>query len=151
MAAGLATLVMLLMPLAWAPAAYASCAADPQALTYEEMIDQRTTGSEPYPIMALGIVVEIKDLWGREGGPTVARVAVAEHPIGYTPLIARVRFTRDYPGVSASDQINFFKGERVVLVARRLAGGRFESDGPCGQTGSLSRARYRALLALARS
>ena len=69
----------------------------PDALSYEEMIEQGTTGSERYPIMFLGVVVTTKNLGGPPRRQMIAKMAVAEHPVGFAPLVSRVRFWRD-PG-----------------------------------------------------
>src|SRR5688572_24946185 len=86
-----------------APGAVASCAADPDALTFHEMIDQDSTGKTGFPIMFLGVVASWHDLGGRPGGGrAMARFAVAEHPVGNAPLVSDVRFWRNYPRVSSS-------------------------------------------------
>ncbi len=62
--------------------ANALCVAPPaDALSFEEMIDQETTGIDAYPIMFLGIVASWHDLGGRPGGgKAIARLAVASTP-----------------------------------------------------------------------
>jgi hypothetical protein len=143
-------MAMLLVPVAAAPALALSCAPDPDALSYTEMIDGETTGKERYPIMFLGIVASVEDVAGGRGGRTIARIAVAEHPVGYTPLVSDVRFWRDPPGVSSS-AFDFRRDGRYVVIARRLADGSFAYDGDCGQTRRLNRERFRELVRYARN
>ena len=61
----------------------------PGALSYEEMIEQRTTDSERFPIMILGVVVTTKNLGGPPRGAMIAKMAVAEHPVGFAAARAR--------------------------------------------------------------
>jgi hypothetical protein len=78
----------LLLPL-MATTAGAACAADPDALSFRQMIAQGRTGVDGFPIMFLGKVVRTKDLGGGPGGATIAKLAVAAHPVGYAPLVSR--------------------------------------------------------------
>lgn len=130
--------------------AQAICPAPVGELTYEEMIDQRTTGVDAFPIMILGVVVTTKDLGGRPGGSTVAKLAVAEHPVGFAPLVSRVRFWR-IPGGGYPPYFEFKRGRRYVVIARSRPDRTFGFDGPCGQTGELSPPAFRALVRLART
>ena len=98
--------------------------------------------------MILGVVVAIKDLGGRPSGETVARLAVAEHPAGWAPLVSRVRFWRE-PGGASPPYLEFLKGHRYVVIARRLADNSFAFDGPCGRTAELGGATFRRLVRLA--
>ena len=133
------------------PAA-ASCAPDPDALSFREMIDQGTTGHDDHPIMLLGAVADWYDLGGRPGGGrAIARLAVAEHPVGTAPLISDVRFRREYPGVGSSFEFEFKRDGRYVVIARRLDDGTFAFDGACGQSRRLSRERFRELVRYART
>jgi len=63
-AALLFSTLSVVTPRAWA----LSCPEDPDALTFQEMIDQGTTGKDRFPIMFLGVVVAIVDLGGRPDG-----------------------------------------------------------------------------------
>ena len=133
------------------PAA-ASCAPDPDALSFREMIDQGTTGHDGYPIMLLGAVADWYDVGGRPGGGrAIARLAVAEHPVGTAPLVSDIRFRRNYPGVESSDEFEFKRDGRYVVIARRLDDGTFAFDGACGQTRRLNRERFRELVRYART
>ncbi|HVF08867.1 MAG TPA: hypothetical protein VNC60_09845 [Actinomycetota bacterium] len=77
-------------------AAGLSCVPDDDALSFHEMIDQGTTGKVGYPVMILGVVRSLKDLGGDpDGGRTIARLEVVEHPVGYAPHESRVRFFRE--------------------------------------------------------
>jgi len=128
-----------------------SCAPDEEALTFEEMIDQDITGKERYPTMILGVVVAIRDLGGRpDGGRSLARLEVVEHPVRWTPDVSRVRFQKEFPGSSSFDY-QFRPGGRHVVIGRRLADGSFSSDGDCGQTQRLKRSVFRELARYARS
>jgi len=147
----LAPLVASLLVAGATPAA-ASCAADPDALRLREMIDQDTTGDDGFPVLLLGIVASWHDLGGQPGGgPAIARVAVAEHPVGRAPLVSDVRFRRDAPGVTGSGSFEFKRDGRYAVVARRLADGTFRFDGACGQTRRLNRDRFRALVRYSRT
>jgi hypothetical protein len=100
--------------------------------------------------MFLGVVASVDDVSGGRGGRTIARIAVAEHPVGYAPLVSDVRFWRDPPGV-ASGAFDFRKDGRYVVIAGRLADGSFAYDGDCGQTRRLNRERFRDLVRYART
>ena len=137
---------------AGATPAAASCGVDPQALSLREMIDLDTTGDDDFPVLFLGIVAAWHDLGGRPGGGrALARLAVAEHPVGRAPQVADVRFRRDYPGVGGSGTFEFRRDGRYAVVARRLADGAFRFGGACGQTRRLNRDRFRELVRYART
>ncbi len=132
--------------------AVASCASDPDALTFREMIDQATTGRDDFPTMFLGAVADWYDVGGRPGGGrAIARLAVAEHPVGSAPLVSDVRFRRNYPGTASSDDFEFKRDGRYVVIAHRLDDGTFAFDGACGQTRRLNRERFRELVRYART
>ncbi len=146
-AAMLSTISVVSVDPAWA----LSCPPDDDALTFQEMIDQRTTGKARYPVMFLGVVSSLKDMGGDpDGGRTVARLEVVEHPAGYAPAEARVRFWQDLPG-SQSFRFEFRHGGRYVVIARRLDDGSFKSDDACGQTKRVDRETFRELVRYARS
>jgi hypothetical protein len=148
----IAGLMLASILVASAPVAVASCAEDPDALTFREMIDQGSTGTEDFPVMFLGVVASWYDLGGRAGGGhAIARLAVAEHPVGYAPLVSDVRFWRNYPGVSSSDEFEFKRDGRYAVIARHREDGTFRFDGACGQTRRLNRERFRELVRYARS
>ena len=132
------------------PAAALSCAPDPDRLSYTEMVDAGSTGKDDYPIMFLGIVASVEDVSGARGGRTIARIAVAEHPVGYAPLVSDVRFWRDPPGVG-SGAFDFRRDGRYVVIGRRVADASFVYDGDCGQTRRVNRERFRDLVRYART
>lgn len=123
----------------------------PGSLSYEEMIEQGTTGSERYPIMILGVVVTTKNLGGPPRGAMIAKMAVAEHPVGFAPLVSRVRFWRDPGGEDYPPSLIFEPGHRYVVIAHRRADGTFTPLGPCGPTSEVDRETFRALVRLARA
>ena len=129
--------------------ATAACVADPGALPFRQMILQGRTGVNGYRILLLGQVAAIKDLGGKKGGWTIAKLAVAAHPAGWGPLVSRVRFWRNPPGVSSGENLDFHTGRRYAVVARHREDGAFRSDGACGQTSELSHERFLRLVELA--
>ena len=132
-------------------AAGLSCAPDEDDISFEQMIDQQTTAEARYPIMILGAVRSVKDMGGDpDGGRTVARLEVVEHPVGYAPPEARVRFWRDLPG-SESFRFEIHSGIRYVVIARKLDDGSFAFDGDCGQTRPFPHEPFRELVRYARS
>jgi hypothetical protein len=134
-----------------APSAVADCVSDPDALGFREMIRDETTGEERFPVLLLGIVVANRDFGGDpDGGRTIARVRIVEHPVGSAPGIARVRFWKTPPGVGVSANLELEVGGRYALVARRLDDGSFRSDGACGESRRLNRERFRELVRYAR-
>jgi hypothetical protein len=134
-----------------ASSASASCAYDPDALSIRQMIVQGTTGSERFDVLFLGRVVRLRDLGGGQGGPMIARFRVREHPVGFAPRGARVRFWKPPPGEAVSDNFEFRRGLRYAVVAHRRDNGVFLFDGACGQTTRLSRERMRRLIHLFRN
>ncbi len=145
-AAMLSTISVVSVAPAWA----LSCP-DDDALTFQEMIDQGTTGEDRFPLMFLGVGQSLRDMGGDPGGGrTVARLEVVEHPVGYAPAEARVRFWQDLPG-SESFRFEFKSGSRYVVIARRLDDGSFRSDGTCGQTKRVDRETFRELVRYAHS
>ena len=132
-------------------AAGLSCVPDEDALAFHEMIDQGTTGENRYPIMFLGVGRSLQDMGGDPGGGrTVARLEVVEHPVGYAPAEARVRFWQDLPG-SESFRFEFRPGGRYVVIGRRLDDASFRFDGDCGETKRVDREMFRELVRYARS
>lgn len=132
--------------------AMASCAPDPDALTIREMIDDGMTGEPDYPVLLLGIVADREDLGGRPGGgKALARVAVAEHPVGFAPLVSDVRFVRNYPDSSSSFEFELREDRAYALIAQRRPDGSFDFDGPCGESRRLNRERFRDLVRYART
>lgn len=92
-----------------------SCLPDDDALTFQEMIDQRTTGKGRYPVMFLGVVSSLKDTGGDpDGGRTIARLQVVEHPVGYAPPEARVRFWREFSDQGTLYRFQYRHGGRYV-------------------------------------
>ena len=152
LAAGAAALMsMMVLLLGPGMAAGLSCAPDEDALTFHEMIDQGTTGEDRYPIMFLGVGRSLNDRGGDPGGGrTIARLEVVEHPVGYAPAEARVRFWRDLPG-SESFRFEFKPRGRYVVIAQRLGDASFRFDGDCGETRSVDRETFRELVRYARS
>lgn len=123
----------------------------PGSLSDEEMIEQGTTGSETYPIMFLGVVVTTKNLGGPPRGAMIAKLAVAEHPVGFAPLVSRVRFWSYPDGQDEPPSLVFQPGHRYVVIAHRRADRTFRPAGPCGPTSELSRETFRDLVRLARA
>ena len=128
--------------------AHAACAADPDALTFRQMIQQGQTGSD-YDVMILGKAIRIRDVGGARGGRTIAKLAVAETPVGSAPLITRVYFYRPPPGSVISENFEFHRGQWYVVIAAHRSRGGFDFDGACGQTSSVSRTRFHRLVRLA--
>ncbi|HEX7247736.1 MAG TPA: hypothetical protein VF351_06515 [Actinomycetota bacterium] len=129
-----------------------SCPYDDEALTFDQMIDQGSTGKAQYPVMILGVVRSLKDMGGDpEGGRTVARIEVVEHPVGYAPDESRVRFWRDSPDHMSLGLLQFAVGGRYVVIAHRNDDGSFRSDGTCGQTKRMTHEGFRQLVRYARS
>jgi hypothetical protein len=131
--------------------ARAACAAPgPDTLSFREMIEQGTTGDDFYHRMIIGRVVAIRDP-SEKGGEATAIVAVAAHPTGFVPLVARVRFYRPPPGVWVEDNVEFHVGQRWVIIARHVKDGSYRHDGGCGQTQRVSLWRFKMLIALDRT
>jgi len=129
-----------------------SCIPDEDALTFHEMIDQGSTGKGQYPVMILGVVRSLKDVGGDpDGGRTVARIEVVEHPVGYAPDESRVRFRREFPDQGQIGLLQFAAGGRYVVIAHRNDHGSFRSDGTCGQTKRINHEGFRELVRYARS
>lgn len=137
--------------LAPSEAAGLSCAPDEDDISFEQMIDQKTTAEARYPIMILGVVRSVKDLGGdADDGPSIARLEVVEHPVGYAPAESRVGFWREsHP--STLYRFQFRLGGRYVVIAHRNDDGSFRSDGTCGQTKRMTHERFRELVRYARS
>ena len=126
-----------------------SCAADPNDLSYRQMIRQHKTGEKAYPVMFLGQVVVIKDLGGKPRGKTIAKLAVAEHPVGFAPLVSRVHFERPDKGEVVPGLFEFHKRERYVVIADRRRDGTFDISQLCGRTSSVDRQQFRSLIQFA--
>jgi hypothetical protein len=146
-------LTSLVLP---SPSTHAACAADPNALSFRQMIVKQTTGNRTFPLMFLGTVRRISDVGGQPGGDTIARIDVAQHPVGFAPAVARVHFWTPPPmtgaGTGAEDNFLFKRHRRYVVVADRTAHGSFIFDGGCGQTRWVrSDDRFHRLVRLARS
>jgi hypothetical protein len=135
---------------AGAPTASAACAADPDALTFHEMIEQGQTGNPVYDVMILAKAIKIRDVRGRPGGTTIAKIAVAATPAGSAPLLTRVSFYRPPRGTAVSENFEFHRGRWYVVIAAHRSGGGFRFDGACGQTQGVSRERFHRLVRLAR-
>jgi len=131
--------------------AEASCTADPNALTFAQMIHKKRTGVHHYPVMFLGKVVTVKDVGGRRGGDTIARLAVAAHPVGFAPLVSRVHFYTPPPRIGVEDNLEFKRHQRYVVIAHRRKDGTFDFDGGCGQTRAVSRHAFQKLRQMARN
>ena len=106
--------------------ALAICPAPVDDLAHEEMIAQRT-GVDGFPIMILGVVVTTKALGGRPGGSTIAKLAVAEHPVGFAPLVSRVR-----SGASPVAVIPLTSSSSAAAATSSSRGA-----GPTGRSGSM--------------
>jgi hypothetical protein len=123
-----------------------SCAADPNDLSFRQMIRQHKTGEKGYHVMFLGVVVDIKDVGGKPRGKTIAKLAVAEHPVGFAPLVSRVHFDRPDKGEVIPGLFEFHKGERYVVIADRRRDGTFDVSQLCGRTWSVGQKRFRSLI-----
>lgn len=128
--------------------ARAACAADPDDISFKQMIRRGTTNDDYFHRMIIGRVVTIRDP-GDEGGDAVAVVAVGAHPTGFVPLVARVHFYKPPPGTGISENIEYAPGERWVIIARHKHDGSYAHDGGCGQTRRLTTDRFRQLTRLA--
>ena len=126
-----------------------SCAIDPNDLSYRQMIRQHKTGEKGYPVMFLGVVVDIKDVGGQPFGKTIAKLAVAEHPAGFAPLVSRVHYERPERGESIPGMFLFHKRERYVIIADRRRDGTFDISQLCGRSSSVSQQRFRSLIQFA--
>lgn len=129
-----------------------ACPAPPSdALTFKQMIKQRTTGYADYPVMLLGEVVVVKDLGGGPYGKAIAKLAVAAHPIRFAPLVSRVRFYRPKPSDPAAVFYGRFDpGHFYVVFASRLNDGSFKIAEVCGPTTEVGKHRFWSLVRLAR-
>src|SRR5580765_3874671 len=103
--------------------ARAACAAPPAPPpTFHDMVKSGTTFSDFFHRMIVGRVVTIRDP-GKTGGDAIAVVALAAHPTGFVPRVARVRFYRPAHGESVEDNLVFSAGQRWVVLARHLKDG----------------------------
>ena len=135
---------------ATAPSAQAACSGDPTTISFPRMIVIGETGESSHPVMLIGRVVAIKDLGGGRGGDSIARIAVAAHPTTrWAPLVARVPFWMPPPRVGLSENLEFHKGERFVVIADRNRDGTYASDGACGHTRDVRVGQFNRLLDLA--
>lgn len=130
--------------------AEASCAADPSDISFRAMIRTGHTGDQTYDRMIIGRVVAIRDP-RKPGGHARAVVAVAAHPTGWVPFLARVRFWIDRPNVGTPDNFEFHLWDRYVILATHTHDGSFAFDGACGQSSSVSPHRFQSLLRYARA
>lgn len=132
--------------------AHTSCAYDPDQLTYRQMIRQETTGDNKYPVMFLGKVVRLKDLGGKPRGETIAKLAVAEHPVGFAPLISSVHFYRPpNGGPLIPGQLQFEPRKFYVVIAARRTDGSFDTQLLCGDTRRVSKSKFYSLARFARA
>lgn len=129
--------------------ARAACAADPNDLSFKQMIKRGITGETFYHRMIIGRVVLVRDP-GDAGGSATAVVAVGAHPTGFVPLVARVRFYLPPPNAGLEDNVEFKRGERWVIIAHHKRDGAYSHDGGCGQTRRVTKAGFRRLMSLAR-
>jgi hypothetical protein len=143
-----AAITLAALPLAGQTAAQAACAADPDQLTFHQMIVQGQTGDADHDVMILGKAIHIRDLRGGPGGTTIAKLAVAATPAGSAPLLSRVYFYRPPPGTGASENFEFHRGDWYVVIAAHRPRGGFDFDGGCGQTRSVNRERFHRLVRL---
>jgi hypothetical protein len=115
------------------------------------MIREGSTFDNYFDRMIIGRVVAIRDP-GKSGGKARAVVAVlAQHPTGFVPRVARVRFYQPPPGTSVEDNLVFETGQFWVVIARHLhSDGSYQSDGGCGRSQSVSKYKVIRLLHLYR-
>ena len=129
-----------------------SCVYDPDQLSFRQVIRQETTGEDKYPVMFLGKVVRLQDLGGKPRGETIAKLAVAEHPVGYAPLISGVHFYRPPKGGPAiAGQLQFEPRKFYVVIAMRNNDGTFDTPLLCSDTQQVSKTRFHSLARFARA
>ena len=132
--------------------AQAACPAPPgPPPTFKHMIRAGSTFDDYFHRMIIGRVVFIRDP-GKPGGDAKAVVAVAaQHPTGFVPRVARVRFHEPAPGTYEEDKVVFRPGQRWVVIARHLhVDGSYQYDGICGLSRSMSADKFRSVLQLYR-
>jgi hypothetical protein len=147
----LAAVLLSIVALSGGAVAAACPPPSPDALTFRQMIRRHTTGDPDFPIMILGKVVVVKDLGGGPRGKAIARLAVAAHPTGFAPLVARIRFYRPKlsdPGAFIYER--FRVGHHAVVIASRRGNGSFDIVKACGPSSEVGRHRLRRLVRLAR-
>jgi hypothetical protein len=115
------------------------------------MVKKNKTGQRGMDTLILGKVVAIKDLEPGKGGDKLAKLAVAESPVGYAPLVARVHFWKPEPGGGIPSE-NFIYHRRgfYAVAADQLKDGTFVDDVPCGQTRRFGHDRFWKLVRFAR-
>lgn len=118
--------------------------------SYREMIKQGHTGSLRHNVMLAGKVVAIRDLAPGRGGGKVARIAIADSPVGYAPLVARVRFEAKAPDESRPTGLILERRGFYVLIAHHRDSGVFGDDSPCGRSAQRSRDSFWNLVRFAR-
>lgn len=134
------------------PTALANSCAPPPDLSFREMIRKHTTGSKFYDTLLLGKVVTIKDVDPGKGGDKIAKLAVAASPVGYAPLVARVRFwkperSKDGEPMLGDDYgVNYQVHRFYAVVAYRRNNGSFQDDSACGNTKRITRDRLWSLV-----
>jgi len=130
----------------------AACPAPPfPPPTFKQMIRAESTFDDYFHRMIIGRVVAIRDP-GKSGGKARAVVAVAaQHPTGFVPRVARVRFYQPSPCTGVEDNLVFQIGQRWVVIARHLhSDGSYRPDGACARSQPVSKHMFRALLQLYR-
>lgn len=142
---GVLLAVMVVVP---ADSAHALCAADPDALSIQEMIEQHTTGQRRYDTLLLGYVVAIKDLAPGDGGQQLAQLVAFGGTVGHAGIYARIRFYQPPSGVYLEDNLAYRKYSSYAVVAHRNSNGTWEDDAPCGQSRQISRGELNELIRL---
>lgn len=135
-----------------APSAAALCAADPTKLSFSEMITKDKTGQRPYDTLVFGKVVAIKDLEPGRGGDKLAKLAVAEVPVGHARFFVRVAFYKPPPqGPYIEDNLVYRQHAFYGVLAKRQKDGTWVDDAGCGQTRQLARKHFWTLVRFARN
>jgi len=144
---GLALVLSIFLLVAVVPATpvQAACAADPNALSFRDMIKKNKTGIPSYDHFFVGRVVDIKDLEPGKGGEKLAKLAVAESPVGYAPLVARVHFWKPESGGGPTPvgDLHYHRRHFYAVIGERLKDGTFADDaGECGRTVEIGHDRF---------
>lgn len=115
------------------------------------MMQNNTTGNLRHRALIFGKVVAIRDLEPGRGGQKMARVAVARSPVGFAPLVARVRFDAGDPSQARQRGMTYERRNFYGVVGHQRDDGTFADDTPCGRSTELGRDRFWKLVRYDRS